>query len=468
MAEAFERRVDAKLILSVVACGLMSFSGVVVETAMNVTFPSLMSEFGVSTGLVQWVTTGYLLVLTTIMPLSSLLKRRFRTKTLFVAAICLFFVGTLCCGAAPVFGVLVLGRVIQGVGTGLALPLMFNIVVEQTPFDRMGTMTAVATLVTALAPAVGPSAGGFIVTQWGWRTIFWALLPLLAISLVAGLYAIRQVGDAQHVKFSPVQFVALAGGFSCLVFAANAASTAGWLSAQVLGLLAGAVVLLAAFCAISKKSDNPLIRTDIFRNRRFALCLLYAVLLQAVVLGLGYLLPYYGQVVCGQNAFDAGCLLLPGCIVGALLTPMGGRILDILGARKPLTAGAVFQLAAMLLFIFLAFGRQPWVFMLVYVLVPICQGLSSSNSMTCGLSYLPEQLKTDGNASFTTLQQLGGALGTAVCTSIVNAAQTANAADLVAGTMAGTQLSLYVLLAVSMIATLCVLGVFAGGKKARV
>ena len=466
MVEAFQRRIDAKLILSIAACGLMSFSGVVVETAMNVTFPSLMSEFNVSTGLVQWVTTGYLLVLTAIMPLSSLLKRRFHTKTLFLAAICLFIAGTLCCGAASAFWMLVLGRVIQGVGTGLALPLMFNIVVEQAPFDHMGTIMSIATLVTALAPAVGPSAGGYIVTTWGWRTIFWALMPLLIISLIAGVYAIRQVSETQSVKFSAVQFIALAAGFSCLVFAANAASTDGWLSVKVLGLLGAAIALLAAFCVTSKRSDSPLIRIDIFRNRKFVLCLIYAVLLQAVVLGLGYLLPYYGQVVCGQNAFDAGCLLLPGCIVGVVLTPMGGRILDLLGARRPLTLGSLFLLGAMVLYVCLALGSEPWVLMAIYILVPICQGLSSSNSMTCGLGFLPEDLKTDGNASFTTLQQLGGALGTAVCTSIVNASQTTNASDLVAGTVAGTSTSLYVLLAISTVGVLCILGVFTG-KKAR-
>lgn len=110
MVETFQRRIDAKLILSIAACGLMSFSGVVVETAMNVTFPSLMSEFNVSTGLVQWVTTGYLLVLTAIMPLSSLLKRRFHTKALFLAAICLFIAGTLCCGAASAFWAYLQGK----------------------------------------------------------------------------------------------------------------------------------------------------------------------------------------------------------------------------------------------------------------------------------------------------------------------------------------------------------------------
>ena len=467
MPSSFERRIDAKLILSILACGLMSFSGVVVETAMNVTFPSLMTEFGVSTALVQWVTTGYLLVLTAIMPLSSLLKRRFRTKTLFLVAIVLFIVGTITCALASAFPMLIAGRVVQGLGTGLALPLMFNIVIEQAPLDRMGMMMGVATLITASAPAVGPSAGGLIVTLWGWRTIFWALLPLLAISLVAGLYAIRQVSETQQVKFSPAQFAALAGGFVCLVFATSSASTAGWLSAQVLGLFAAAVALLAAFVALSSRSENPLIRVAIFRNRRFVLCLAYMVLFQAIVLGLGYLIPYYGQVVCGQNAFDAGCLLLPGCIIGAILAPIGGRFLDILGARKPLTIGAGIQLLSMVLFIAVALGNDPWVFMAVYFIVPIAQGLSMSNSMTTGLTFLPESLKTDGNATFTTLQQLGGALGTAVCTSIVNASQTANAADMVAGTLAGTELSLYVLLGVSVVAAICIICVFVGKKSGK-
>ena len=105
----FERRIDAKLIMSIIATGLMSFSGVVVETAMNVTFPSLMNEFNVGTSTVQWITTGYLLVLSIIIPASSWLKRRFTTKHLFVTAIILFIIGTVMCAAAPVFSLLLLG-----------------------------------------------------------------------------------------------------------------------------------------------------------------------------------------------------------------------------------------------------------------------------------------------------------------------------------------------------------------------
>ena len=134
-----DKKIDLKLILSIVATGIMSFSGVVVETAMNVTFPSLMEELQIGTSSVQWITTGYLLVLAAV---------------------------------TPVFSLLLLGRLIQGVGTGIALPLMFNITMEQVPEEKLGVMMGTASLITAMAPAVGPSLGGFIVNHFGWRIVF--------------------------------------------------------------------------------------------------------------------------------------------------------------------------------------------------------------------------------------------------------------------------------------------------------
>ena len=134
-----DKKIDLKLIMSIVATGIMSFSGVVVETAMNVTFPSLMEEFQIGTSSVQRITTGYLLVLAAV---------------------------------TPVFSLLLLGRLIQGVGTGIALPLMFNITMEQVPEEKLGVMMGTASLITAMAPAVGPSLGGFIVNHFGWRIVF--------------------------------------------------------------------------------------------------------------------------------------------------------------------------------------------------------------------------------------------------------------------------------------------------------
>lgn len=453
----FERCLDARLVVSIVAVGIMSFAGVVVETAMNVAFPALMGEFGVNTATVQWVTTGYLLVLSAIMPISSFLNRRFRARTLFLAAMLTFLAGTIMSAAAPHFSLLIGGRILQGVGTGVALPLMFNIVLQQVPHERMGTMMGLATLITAIAPAVGPSLGGFLIGALGWRSIFLVLVPFLVIALVLGALTIRQAQEIGRVSFAPVQFLLMAAGFVALIFATNAASTSAWTSPEVLGLFVLSVALIAGFVLLSRHSDDPLLRVRIFTDRTYALSIVYVVLIQAIVLALGYLIPYFAQVGKSMDSFAAGCLLLPGCIIGALLTPFGGGILDRFGPMRPILTGAVIGVVTLVLFAVLGVHGSGVRLALIYALFPICQGLSVSNSMTNGLRSLPDDLQADGNAAFNTIQQLGGAIGTAVATAIVNAAE---AADPVAGTTTGTQLSFHVLLGAGVVAFVAALGVF--------
>lgn len=213
----FERRLDARLIFSIVAAGILSFTGVVIETAMNVTFPSLMKEFSISTSLVQWITTGYLLVLAVVIPTSGYLKERFPMKRLFLTAAGVFIAGTLLGAWSPAFPVLLLGRLLQGAGTGIALPLMFNIIMEQAPLDKLGVMVGSGMLVCALAPAVGPSIGGYIVSLFGWRMIFWAVLPLLLISFVIGGLSVRQSSDIRKESFDFMGLLYLAVSFTCLL-----------------------------------------------------------------------------------------------------------------------------------------------------------------------------------------------------------------------------------------------------------
>lgn len=186
------QRISNKVICAVIATGLMSFCGVIVETAMNVSFPTLMKEFHVNTATVQWMTTLYLLVVAIMVPLSAILKRSFKTKQLFLTANLLFIAGVILDSFVPIFPLLLLGRLVQGLGTGIALPLMFNIILEQVPLARIGMMMGIGTLITAIAPAIGPTFGGVVATNLSWRYIFILLLPILIISLILGLLTIQQ------------------------------------------------------------------------------------------------------------------------------------------------------------------------------------------------------------------------------------------------------------------------------------
>ena len=262
----FERKLDLKLILSIIATGLLSFTGVVIETAMNVTFPTLMKEFGVSLATVQWITTGYLLVLAIVIPTSAFLKKKFRSKTLFIAASTIFLTGTVLGSISPNFSILLFGRLLQGMGTGIALPLMFNIVMEQAPKEKIGMMMGAATLVVAMAPAVGPSVGGMIVNDFGWRMIFTFLLPILILSLIFGVTSIRQSSLLEEHKFSWTLYFLLAASFTCFILASSFAGNLGWTDFLVIFLFAASAIFLFAFCKKSLQSSEPLIHLEVFKN----------------------------------------------------------------------------------------------------------------------------------------------------------------------------------------------------------
>lgn len=459
-----EKKIDGKLILSILAAGIMSFSGVVVETAMNVTFPTLMKEFGVGTSTVQWITTGYLLVLAVIIPASSYLKKRFTTKTLFITAVSLFIIGTIMAAAAPAFTVLLAGRLIQGVGTGIALPMMFNIVLEQVPEDKLGLMMGIASLITAMAPAVGPSLGGMIVSYFGWRMIFVVLLPLLILAFLFGVTSIRQVTEIQKISFQIVDYLLLSAGFACFIFATNMASEAGWTSVRVILLFVLSAAAVAIFYIRSKKAESPLIDVKVFRCLPFSLSVLTLLLIQFICLGLGYLIPNYSQIVSGEEAFVAGCLLLPGCILGACIAPVSGRLLDRLGAKKPILTGISAIIIALCCFSIFAAKLTTPLFIIFYLIFAFGQGFSSGNSMTNGLRQLPAAQNADGNAVFNTLQQLAGAIGTSIVATIVASAQAARPEDMALGTMEGSRSAFYLLAVLVAAAFLCSCGVFFSKK----
>lgn len=462
-----EKRIDAKLVLSILAAGIMSFSGVVVETAMNVTFPTLMKEFGIGTSTVQWITTGYLLVLAIIIPASSYLKKRFKMKALFVTAVCLFILGTVMAAAAPVFPVLLGGRLIQGVGTGIALPMMFNIVLEQVPENRLGLMMGIATLITAIAPAVGPSLGGVIVSYFGWRMIFVALLPLLILSFLFGVISMRQVTETGRVSFQIIDYLLLAAGFACFIFATSMASEAGWTSVRVIVLFLVSVLAIVVFYRRSIHSQSPLIDVKVFHSVTFTLSVIILLLIQFICLGLGYLIPNYSQIVSGEEALIAGCLLLPGCILGACIAPVSGRLLDRFGAKRPILTGVAAIMISLFCFSFFATRLTTALFIAFYLIFTFGQGFSTGNTMTNGLRQLPENLNADGNAVFTTLQQLAGAIGTSVVSTIVASAQAARSDDMALATMEGSRNAFYLLAVLAVAMMCCACGVFFG-KKSRI
>lgn len=444
---------NSKTLRAVTATGILSFAGIVVETAMNVAFPTLMRDFHVSTSAVQWLTTGYLLVLALVIPTSSFLKRSFKTKSLFVISNLFFILGTVAAMLAPSFAIILLGRLIQGIGTGIALPLMFNIIVEQVPISKTGTVMGFANLIIAIAPAVGPTMGGFIVKMFGWRVIFLVLLPLLVISLILGMTSITQKSAIEHLKFDFISWIILTIAFSSLVFATNQASISGWLDWRVIVLLLVSVLAILGFYKYSKKPHHPLIRTNVLLNWRFDLSTIALMISQFSILGTSFLLPNFAQLSLHQNAFVAGLLLLPGTTLGIFLSLLGGKLYDVLGARKPIMLGFSLYAIATLLFSIFMPKMTIWMIIIFFAIAIMGQAFSSGNTMTSGLHQVEDQFSTDANAVLNTVQQLAGALGTSIVATIV-AEHQSTVHQIAFGTMTGVRTAFCLLFILQLIALL--------------
>lgn len=448
-----QRKLDAKLICSIFAAGLMSFSGVLIETAGNVTFPVLMNDFHVNMATVQWMTTGYLLVASIIMPLSAYLKRNFSSRKLFVTAAVLFICGLLTDAVANQFIFLVLGRVIQGAGAGIAIPLMFNIILERTPLDKIGLLMGIGTMITAVAPALGPTFGGLVVNTLGWRYIFIFIIPVMIISLIMGLTSITgETGQVKHTKLDVVGFISIALTFIGLIFAFSNLSTILQKPLMFISPLVIGIISLVVFIKHSLNTSNPLINIRVFKKTKFTQGITAYFIFQVNTLGLSFILPNYVQIVNHSTAMTAGLLLLTGGLVGAIMSPISGRLLDNYGAQKPIMTGAVFEIIGGLLYCIFASSLTSGKIILFYAITMLGIGLVMGDTMTASIGQLAESENTDGNGLFNMAQQFAGAVGTAIISAIMQfVEQTSSQTSVTGKYIAAAQVGLIFILMIVLI-----------------
>lgn len=445
---AKSEKIPLRVLLAVIATGLMSFCGVIVETSMNISFPTLMKEFNVNTSTVQWMTTIYLLIVAIIVPLSSFFKKNFKTKTLFLFANLFFICGVIVDSIAPAFPILLLGRIIQGLGTGIALPLMFNIILENVPESKIGLMMGIGTLITAIAPAIGPTFGGLVVNTWGWRYIFVILLPILIISFILGVKNIQQKSQIQHTKFDSLSLLSLILTFSGLIFGF---SNMNKLNLLIISAFLIGIIGLLSFIIRSSKIPDPIINLKVLKNHKFSNHVLSFFIFQIISLGFAFILPNYIQLVNQSSATIAGLAVFPAGVVGAILAPLGGKILDELGARKPILFGVTCADISLIIFAIFSLHLTNNMIIWTYTLYMFGMGLAVGNIMTNGLKCLSDQNQADGNAILTTLQQFAGATGTSIVAAIIAQSQTNTHLTIATSTAIGTQHAFIVLVILGLI-----------------
>lgn len=396
-----------------------AFVGMLSETSLNIALPQLMKTFGLEPSTVQWLVTGYMLVIGIILPFSSLLTKWFTTRQLVIFALVDFIIGAVISALAPSFAILLTGRMIQGIGTGMILPLMFTVVMTIFPPYKLGTAMGMCALVIMFAPAIGPTVTGIILGKLSWNWIFWMFVPFLTLALIFSLFFLENVGHVTKPHVDVLSLVESIIAFSCLVTSVSFAASLGWSSLIVLGLLVVGVVVLTLYVRRQLTIEEPVLTLSIFKKSSFAKGTLCVMLDFAVILSSMYLLPQYIQSGMLLAVALTGIIMLPGGIINAVVSAFAGRLYDTIGGKKPAVLG--FLIAALGAFMLLFAGKDASIAYVIaaHVILMIGCPLAMSPSQTFALNALTGFESADGSTILNTLQQVVGAIATALATSFL-------------------------------------------------
>lgn len=409
----------------VISIMIGSFIGLFSETALNMAFTNIMEDFQINASSVQWLTTGYLLVLGILVPVTALLIQWFSTRQLFSASLIFSILGTLVAAIAPNFEVLMLARVIQAIGTGLLLPLMTNVILVIFPPDKRGTVMGLMGLVIMFAPAAGPTLSGLIVDSLGWHSIFWICLPLLVFTYIFGLIYMQNVTTITKPKIDILSIILSSLGFGGIVFGfSNAGEGSGaWVHPTVYVPILVGIVGLALFAIRQFQMEQPMLNLRVFKYPMFSIGLLMVFLCMMLILSSAILLPLYLKGGLLLTAFAAGLVLLPGGVVNGLMSPITGRLFDKYGPKYLVIPGFLITTIFTYLFTQVTTEATQLTIILMHTCLFIGVAMIMMPSQTNGLNQLPRQYYPDGAAVMNTLQQIAGAIGTAVAVSIMAAGQ---------------------------------------------
>lgn len=402
---------------------IAGFIGLFSETALNMALGDLIQVFSISSSTVQWLTTGYLLTLGILVPVSGLLLQWFSTRQIFIVSLTFSIIGTLIAALAPSFEVLMFSRVIQAIGTGLLLPLMFNSILLIFPVNKRGATMGLIGLVIMFAPAVGPSISGLILEKLTWHWIFWVCLPFLILALVSGIVYMQNVSTITKPKIDTLSIILSSIGFGGIVYGFSSAGENGWGSTIVITMIIIGLAALILFSLRQLKMDNPMLDLRILKYPMFTLGLLAVFICFMVIMSTMILLPLYLQTGLALTAFTAGLVLLPGGVLNGLMSPITGRIFDKFGPRGLVIPG--FAIMLIMLWIMSNVTIETPVSMVIVMHSILFIGVSMvlMPAQTNGLNQLPKNLYPDGTALMNTVQQMSGAIGTAVAITIMSASQ---------------------------------------------
>ncbi len=400
------------LIVSGIATSILS-------TAMTTALPDVVKYFGVSTSIGQWVTSGYSLAMGMVMPLTAFLITRFPTKRLYLTGIGCFLAGVLLSIFGGSFWLMMAGRILQACGNGVLLSAAQVIILTVYPTEKKGAMMGTYGLATTAAPIIAPTIAGLLIDAFGWKSIFYVVLVIMAASFLLCSIVFDNVLEVQNKKFDVISFVESIFAFGGITLGIGNISSFGLVSVQAgLPLLIG-IVVCALFMMRQCGLEKPFLDVKILNNRNYCVSVISSMVLYLVMMGSSVMMPLYVQSVMGYSAVISGLVTLPGSLATALVSPFAGRLYDKIGIKK------IFMIASAALVV----SNVGMSFIRLNTPLPVAAGLNVIRNfsigslmmplLTWGTSNVSPQKVADASSLLTSFRTIAGSVGSAVFVGIM-------------------------------------------------
>lgn len=399
------------------------------ETLLVNAIPQLMHAFDVTAADAQWLSTAFMLTMAVVIPTTGWFMQRFQRRTVFALAMGSFTLGTLLAAVAPVFAVLLVGRIVQAAGTAMMMPLLMTTVMTLVPVQERGRTMGNVSLAISAAPALGPTSSGLILQLASWRWLFLLVLPLAVVMSVVG-YRMMPANEANPTDTLDLLSLPLAAlGFGGLIYGMTrvgvpAVEGAGPVlpPALVIALAVAALVaLVLRQFALIRSERAPLLDLRALGERGFAVTMAIMCVAMMAMLGTLILVPIWLQEARGLTVLQAGLVMLPGALLMAFLARPVGRWYDRIGPRPLVLPGAVLATSSLAIGFLGTHDAPWWLFLVVHPLLSLGLALMFTPLFTSGLASLPPHLYSHGSAIMGTFQQVAAAAGTALAVTVMTA-----------------------------------------------
>lgn len=390
-------------------------------TIVGTALPSIVGKLGGIT-LYSWVFSAYLLTSTTTVPVYGKLADLYGRKPLFMFGSALFLLGSIACGEAQTMVQLIIFRAIQGLGAGAVQPIVLTIIGDIFDLEARAKVQGLFSGVWGLASVVGPAIGGIIVDNFSWRWVFFINVPFGIASIILLVLSFKEQVEHKRASIDYVGTLTLTGGVVALLFALLQGGIAWpWLSLPSISLFLATVLLLTWFIIQERRSPEPILPLDLFKNRIIAISSFGGLLLGIIMFGITTYVPLFVQGVDGGTATSAGITLGPMLLAWPIAATISGQVVLRFGYRLTASMGAVLTLAGAVMVALFNIHTSLTFIVAAMVLIGAGLGFSSSAYILSVQNAVPWKLRGVATASTQFVRTIGGTIGVALMGTILNA-----------------------------------------------